>query len=129
MLFSNIVLPVHIPLERRENVLFLNQMLPTAALNVYQRLVGHAVLVRRRRGAVFGRDREVLELLAEDDDRLPGVERVLARGRAKVGRGVLLEVLLGVEQPGLVWCPVERVVGVLEEAEHVLEAFWVKLRT
>jgi hypothetical protein len=127
MLFSNIVFSVHIPLQCRENVLFLDQMFPATALDVYQGLVGHTVLVGCRRRAVLGRDRKVFELLAEDDDCLPGIERVLARGRAKVGRGMFLEVLLGVEQPGPVCSSVERVVGIFEEAEHVLETFWVKL--
>ena len=129
VLLGEVVLLVDVALEGGEDVALVEEVLATVALEVEQRLVGDAARVGAL-GAVLGRDGEVLELLAEDDDRLLRQERVLRRRRAKVGRGraTLEELLLCGKQPaGVGGCSVELVSSMLEEVEDVVEAVWIEL--
>ena len=107
----------------------MEEVLAAVALEVEQRVVGDPARVRAL-GAVLGRDGEVLELLAEDDDRLLCQERVLGRGGPKVGRGraAVEELLLRGEEAARVGGgAVELVSSMLEEVEDIVEAVWVEL--
>ena len=131
MLLREVVLLVHVPLQRGEDVALVEEVLAAAALELEQRVVGDAPHVRRLLPAL-GRDREVLELLAEHDDRLLRQQRVLRRGGAKVERrrAALEQLLLrGEEAARVCGRPVELVARMLEEAQNVVEAVRVKLRS
>lgn len=139
MLLRDVVLLVHIPLQRREDVALLHEVLTALALDGEQALVRDAVRVGRGVGPRLGRDGEVLQLLAQHDDSLLGQERVLrgcgveavggAVGRAGRGGRSVEEVLLEGEQTRGGRGAVERLRGGAEEGEHVLEAIGVELWT
>lgn len=48
MLFSNVILPVHVPLQRREDIALLDEILPTLSLDVNKWVVGDTILISRR---------------------------------------------------------------------------------
>ena len=75
MLLRNIILLIHIPLQRREDTLLPQQVFPTLALHLQERIVRNPLFVRAgaatRRG--YGK---VLQLLAQYDDSLLCQERI-----------------------------------------------------
>lgn len=52
MLLSNVVLLVHVPLERRKYVLPVNEIVSRPSLDVEQLVIGNAILVRQRLAVV-----------------------------------------------------------------------------
>jgi hypothetical protein len=87
VLLSNVVFPIHIALERGEDTLPTEEMAPTLLFQGDQVLgrdtVGIGVWDR---GIRLGRDRKVLELLAQNDNGLFVKERVRSRRRRKLLR-------------------------------------------
>jgi hypothetical protein len=102
MLLGHIVLLVHIPLERSENITPLEEVAATLALEVDEGVVRDAGGVGASVGAL-GRNREVLEFLTENNDGLLGEERVLRWRRVALTelrrRRAVDEVLLGMDEP------------------------------
>lgn len=106
MLLGDVVLPVDIPLQRREDALPPQQRIAAIDLQLEQRLIRLALCVGARYlssllprtlndgqsvlNGAFGRDGKVLELLAQYDDGLLEEQRVLHVGLG--GRGRLGEV-------------------------------------
>jgi hypothetical protein len=131
MLLRDVILFIHIPLQRRENGALIQQILPALALKIQHGIVCDALIVRLLL-PIFGRNCKVLELLAQDDNGLFCEERVLAL-RGEVGGGGcgeregVDEVLLQCEEPWLAGCAVEGVGSVAEEGEYKAEAFGVEL--
>ena len=75
MLLRNVILLIHIPLQRREDTLLPQQVFPTLALHLQERIIRNPLLVRA--SAATGRGYgEVLQLLAQYDDGLLCQERV-----------------------------------------------------
>lgn len=77
MLLGQIILLVHIPLQRREDGLSLGQRFAALPLHLAELLVGHSRGHLRARQRSGDGDGKVLEFLAEDDDGLFGEEGVL----------------------------------------------------
>jgi hypothetical protein len=127
MLLGHIVLLVHVPLQRSEDARPLLEGPPALPLELAELVVCQTRGdVRPREGAGRG-DAKVLELLAEDDNRLLGQQGVLRRvGDALVG--VEGDGRLRVEETGLGGRAVKLGLGGLPELQDVLEAIWVKLR-
>lgn len=78
MLLREVILLVHVALQRGEDVPFVEKVITALPLKVEQRVVRDATRIRCLL-ALLWRDGEVLKLLAEDDDRLLGQERILRR--------------------------------------------------
>lgn len=76
MLLRNVVLLVNVPLESSEDVTLLHEVLAAVPLDGKQTLVRKSVCVCHCI-STLGRDGEVLELLAQHDDRLFGQQRIL----------------------------------------------------
>ena len=130
MLLREVVLLVHVPLQRREDIALVQEVLPAVALEVQQRVIRNPTDVRRLLPSL-GRNREILELFTEHDNRLLGQERILGGGRPKVGggRAAFEELLLCGKQSARVRRgAVEVVARVLEEVEDIVEAVRVKLQ-
>jgi hypothetical protein len=133
MLLRNVVLLVHIPLQRRKDLPPLQQPLPCHHLQLPQTLVRDPIHVRPRLASPR-RDHKVLELLAEDDDALLVEERVRRRvvvegrggGGEGIGRGVV-EGGLELVEAWLVGGTVEVESGFLEEVQDIVEAVWREL--
>ena len=107
MLFRNIVLLVHIALQRCEYVALVKQILPTTPFQLQQALVGNPVRVCGS-AAVFRRDGEILKLFTENNDGLFRKKWVLSWSEFR--RRCVLDIwlLCGKETRGSL-CTVERV--------------------
>jgi len=67
MLFSNIILLVHIPLERREYIPLFHEIVTRPALNTQQTIISNPILVSRR-AAVLRRYGKIFQLFPQHDD-------------------------------------------------------------
>lgn len=123
MLLGNIVLLVDVPLQRREDATFLHQVGARVALDLHQCLACYPL----RSLSVFGWDREVLELLAENDDGLFCKQRILRRSGAQFGGRPVDQVLLRSKETRGSSRAVERVRSILEEGEYIGKALGVEL--
>lgn len=134
MLLGDVVLAVDVPLQRGEDALPPQERIPTVHLELEQRLIGLAVLIRSSNlsALLIAEDRQsilhrslgwngkVLELLSKDDDGLLQEERVLHVGLR--GRGRLAQVATRA-----FWWSVEVVTRRAEEIEHELQTLSVEL--
>lgn len=128
MLLCNIVLLIHIPLQCCEDILLLEQVPTTLALQLEQLVVREPRVVRARARAAR-RDSEVFQLLAEYDDSLLRKQGVrLGGGPEFGGAGLLEEVLLARKEARLRRAAVEIIGGTSEERKDKVEAVRVKLQ-
>ena len=129
MLLRDVVLLVHVPLERCEDIALVQQKVAAFALQLEQRFVRDTVGIGRRL-TVLRRNREVFQLFSENDDRLFREQGVLRLGRTVVGRwrpAFRNEVRLVVEEARRARRPVEVLRGLSEEVQDVGEAVWIEL--
>lgn len=126
VLLCNVVVAADVALQRRKYAAVVEERVAAVDLELRQRRVGLAIVVRarvrlsRRRALLARRDRKVLELLAQDNDGLLEEERVLHIGLGERRRE--REVA-----PRAVGRAVERVARGAEEVEDKLEALRVEL--
>lgn len=81
MLFRHIVLPRHVPLQRRKDLPPSQQLISRRPLEIDQRQIRGTLLVRRRRSSLW-RYSKILQFFSQDDDGLSMKERVLHRMNA-----------------------------------------------
>ena len=84
MLFRNVVFLAHVPLKCGKDIPSVQQVISALAFQVKEGIVGDSISVSKSL-AVLWRYREVLQLLAEDDDSLLREKGILRRGWAEVG--------------------------------------------
>lgn len=122
MLLRNVVLSIHISLEGGEYARAREEGVAAVDLELEQLVVREAEAVRRGENGEtgFGRDRKVLELLAEDNDGLLVEERVL---EVRLVRRERVGELAG----GALRWPVEGEARGTEEGEDKVEALRVEL--
>lgn len=130
MLLGEVVLLVHVALQRGEDVPLVEEVIAALPLEVEQRVVRDTARVGSLL-AFLRRDGEILELLAEDDDRLLGQERVLRRRGPEIGSGraTLEELLLRREEARSIARAVKLLARMLEEREDEFKAVGVELIT
>lgn len=128
MLLREVILLVHVALQRGEDVPFVEEVITALPLKVEQRVVRDATRIRCLL-ALLWRDGEVLELLAEDDDRLLGQEWILRRRGPKIGRRrtSIEELLLCRKETRRIARAIELFARMLEEGEDEFKAVGVEL--
>ena len=130
VLLREVILLVDVALKRGEDVSFVKEVFAAIPLEVEQRIVRDASRVRCFL-PILRRNREVFKLLAEDDDRLLGQERVLRRRGPEIGSGraTLEELLLRRKEARSIARAVKLLARMLKEREDEFKAVGVELIT
>lgn len=97
MLFSNVVLLVHVPLKRSKDISLINEVVTRPPFNVEQFLVGDPILVRKS-GSVVRGYREIFQFFSQHNNRLLREQGILRACWPKVGR-CIEQMLLSAQEP------------------------------